>query len=217
MPGDARVRASQRYRRVGRLAEGFANGKMAGDPAYRRVMKEVPDEGTLVDVGCGEGYLLAWARERCPDLQLWGFDHDPRRIEVGRRALADEPSVRLRVVDVREAELPPADVVACLDVLHYMVPLEQDALLDRLAAAVRPGGVVLIRDAHADGGLRTWLTRGSERLLVTLGRHRGDGVFLRARSAVVDRLAGAGLEVQVEDCHHGTPFANVLYVARRAP
>jgi len=210
-------RASSRYRRAGRWAEGFARGKMSRDPVYAAVLAQVPEEGTLVDVGCGEGYLLALIREVRPALRLVGLDHDRRRVEVGRLALTDEPSVEIRVGDAREAVLPEAEVVTCLDVLHYMPPHAQDALIGRLADALVPGGLLLLRDARAEAGLRSVVTRWSERLLVALGRHRGEGVFLRSGAALHDRLEEVGLQVEEQDCSEGTPFANVLYAARRAP
>jgi len=211
------LRASRRYRRAGRWAHGFAQGKMSRDPVYASVLEQIPEEGVLLDVGCGEGYLLALVRALQPAVRLVGLDHDPRRVETGRVALGDESSLEFRVADAREAELPSADVVTCLDVLHYMSPPEQDALIERLAAALEPGGLLLLREAQAGAGIRSAATRWSERILVALGRHKGDGVFLRPRAELRDRLEGVGLRVEERDCSEGTPFANVLFVARRDP
>lgn len=211
------AKAAARYQSAGRVAAGFARGKLTRDPAYGTVLGLLPTTGTLLDVGCGEGYLLALAREARPDLALVGVDHDERRVEVARTALAGEPALTLHVGDLRSLALPAADLITCLDVLHYMPPAEQDAVLARLAATLHPGGALLVRDGQADAGLRSTLLRWSETLAVALGRHRGDGVFFRPAQALGDAMRNLDLVVEVAPCHDGTPFANLLFVARKPP
>ncbi len=207
--------AAERYRAAGRVAHGFARGKMRGDPAYATVLELLPERGLLLDVGCGEGYLLALARAQRPSLQLVGLDHDERRVAVARQALADEPDLQLLVGDLRGSELPRADMITCLDVLHYMPPAQQDAALARMAEILAPGGSLLVRDGQADDGLRSAALRLSETLAVALGRHRGDGVFFRPAGALRAAMQALDLEVQVAPCREGTPFANLLFVARK--
>lgn len=207
--------AAERYARVGRVAKGFASGKMRGDPVYAAVLEYIRPGITLLDVGCGEGYLLALAHEHVVDLTLVGLDHDARRVEQGRIALSDVPDCTLSTDDVRTADLPVADVITCLDVLHYQTPEEQDAILGRLAAALAPGGVLLVRDGRSDGGVASWVTRLSETVAMALGRHQGDGVYFRPLDELTAAFERVGLSLEHDACADGTPFANLLFVARR--
>lgn len=205
--------AAARYAAQGRVALGFARGKMSGDPVYAAVLARMPSRGTLLDVGCGEGYLLALTAESRPAVRLVGLDHDPARVEGARRALADRDVV-LTSQDARHATFPRADAVACLDVLHYQPPEQQDALIARMSAALAPGGQLWIRDAAAGAGWRSSLTSLAERVAVAVGRHRGDGVYLRPRGELPAVMEACGLRVESVDCSEGTPFANVLHVGR---
>ncbi len=207
--------ASDRYRSAGRFAHGFARGKMSGDPAYHAVLTRLPESGSLLDVGCGEGYLLALVRAARPDLALHGVDHDESRIDLARSALAGEPALQVEVGDIRTVELPPSDLVTCLDVLHYMPAEQQDEVLTRLVRAVQPGGTLFIRDGEEGAGLRSTLLRWSETAAVALGRHKGDGVFFRPAQELRERLEALGLQVVVAPCREGTPFANLLFVAHK--
>ncbi|MEZ4317054.1 MAG: class I SAM-dependent methyltransferase [Myxococcota bacterium] len=207
--------AVARYTPQGKFVEGFARGKMTGDPAYRAALSYLSPGQTLLDVGCAEGYLLALAAETVGDLRLVGFDHDTRRLGIAERAL-DGLDLTLYPGDARDTEVPDADVIAVLDVLHYQTPDEQDAILARLAGALRPGGVLLVRDGRSDGGWRTAVTTLSEKVAMAFGRHKGDGVYFRPQAEMQGALEALGLAVTVDPCSENTPFANVLFVGRRA-
>ncbi len=211
---DAFARAAERYHDQGPMALGFAQGKLGRDPAYRAVLQRLPPTGSLVDLGCGEGYLLALVRESRPDLRCTGVDHDERRIASARAALQGEP-VTLDTADARSWPIPAADVIVALDVLHYQSHDHQRALLQSMAAALNPGGQLLIRDLDPDAGLRSWLTIGAERVAMALGRHRGDGVYPLPPGAMANTLQAAGLGTQLVPCDEGTPFANRLLVGSK--
>jgi len=206
--------AAERYSRIGRVARGIARGKMGGDPAYREVLPLLDGAGSVLDVGCGEGYLLALAAEHKPGIALIGVDYDERRLAQARTALSDVPATWI-AGDVRTVDLPPADVVTCLDVLHYQPVADQDAILVRLAAAIRPGGTLLLREAVSDEGWRSTATVCSERLTLALGRHKGVGVHLRPRADLERAIAATGLAVTARSCSQGTPFANWLFVGKK--
>jgi trans-aconitate methyltransferase len=214
----ALAEASERYRPAGRWAHGFARGKLGADPAYQRVLLHLGPQSTglLVDLGCGEGHLLALVRAVAPGMELLGLDHDEGRVNTARLALAGEPGLTLATGDARQVDLPPADLICCIDLLHYFPPEDQDALLQRLVRALAPGGLLLIRDGRSDAGLRSTLTRWSEQLAVATGRHRGEGVFFRTAAELREVLEAAGLTVEVQPCSENTPFANMIWIGRRA-
>ena len=205
---------AKRYRIAGRFAEGMAKGKLTADPAYREVLSLLGDEGTLVDIGCGEGLLLAYTRALKPRITLVGLDIDTRRLDLARAVLVDESNIEILEGDIRTAPIPDADVITVLDVLHYLPVEMQDDALSRLAGALKPGGTLLIRDADASQGLRSTITEISERVAVVIGRHKGIGVYMRPADDTCAVLRSAGLSVEVKPCSEGTPFANVLIVAR---
>jgi cyclopropane fatty-acyl-phospholipid synthase-like methyltransferase len=194
----------------------MARGKMKGDPVYRRILPHLEGAHTLLDLGCGEGYLLSLARTHTPDVQLHGIDHDGARLDLARQVLEGEPNVTLEEQDLQSAELPGADVISCLDVLHYLVPEGQDQVIQRMCAALTENGVLVIREGISDGGWRTTVTRASEQIARVIGRHKGDGIHFRPRTALGEVLEENGMQVLLEPCSEGTPFANLLWTARKA-
>jgi len=234
-PGFTRLSSAtaDRYLGTSLTAWEFARAKLRGDPVYRAVLSSgwLPPAGVLVDIGCGPGLLLAlvaqavdeahegkWPPEGWPaapmDLRLHGIEVRPRASELARYALGD--AAEIQTADARDAVLPPAiDLVAIFDVLHLMDRDAQRPLIARVAAAMRPGAILLVREADAAAGWRFRVVRFGNRITALLrGRWRPCFAF---RSAAEWRaeLAASGFEVTVAPMGEGTPFANVLLVARR--
>lgn len=198
----------------------FVRGKLRHDPIYFGLLRQglLPNEGTLLDLGCGRGILLALlvtARKQLDlRLQLHGIEANPKAAKVARQALGAD--ARIDVADLREATLPPARAVLLLDVLHYLPAKAQEDLLARIAGALEPGGVLLIRDADAAGGWRFTATRIQERLCALARRHWRQRFHFRRVAEWRQLLENLGFAVEITPMAEGTPYANVLLTARRS-
>ena len=122
---------------------------------------------TVLDIGCGEGAWRAPLLKLRPKLQYIGFDsseyavtrHGARRnLHLAR--FADFEHLR---------PCPPADLVVCADVLHYLPAREIDRGLGGLAELC--GGVAFLET----------FTRGDETVGDEDGFHRRPAGFYRRR------------------------------------
>ena len=223
--------ATRPYIGAGQYAWRFARGKLRHDPVFFSLLRRglLPDRENLLDLGCGRGILLSllkaakeqyqagvWPRDwPAPPLNLGlrGIELSESRVRAARHALGN--SARVDLCDLRDIDLPPCSVIVMIDVLFYLGREEQERLLDRAAAALAPGGLLLVRETDAGAGFAFRVTRWSE---ILAGALRGEFVQrLHYRSAVqwIAELAGRGFSVRVEPMSEGTPFANFLFVARK--
>jgi hypothetical protein len=137
-----------------------------------------------------------------------------RRLATAARA-AREGSVEILVAEPLGFQPPPCQGLALFDVLHSLPPPAQERLLAQAAAALAPGGVLLIREADAAAGLRFALTRAADHLRALLRREGKERFHYRSAGAWRELLEGAGLQVRSEPSRGTIPFANVLLTARR--
>ncbi|HEV8119455.1 MAG TPA: DUF2062 domain-containing protein [Candidatus Polarisedimenticolia bacterium] len=208
---------SHRYRESGPFHWEFVRAKLRRDPVYRDIHARLASwrGGTLLDLGCGRGIALTLLDTvrggvdlEARPLDLVGVERSPRAARVARKALAGRG--RVLVADLRDLTPPAADRVLLIDVLHYLDAPSQERLAAAVLDALRPGGVVLLREADAAAGFRFTLTRAGERLMAML-RGRGAQRFHYRSAAEWQALfARPRARIVARDASRGTPFANVL-------
>ena len=200
----------------------FVRGKLRHDPLYHMLHERFEGVGarTVLDLGCGRGIalsLLAAARRldgagAAAAGELRGVDRNTAAVRVAQAALQDRATIE--VADLPTYEPPGADVVLLLDVLHYLDAEAQERLLARACRALRPGGVLLVREPDAARGVRFLATRSSERCMAILRGHLRQRFHYRTEAQWLAMLRGHGLDVKRTDASRGTPFANVLLEGR---
>ena len=237
-------RASDRYVNMSITAWEFARGKLRNDPVYRAAIFEgllvrrsfseggltprraatPTDRATvLLDIGCGQGLMLALLAEARRDVRAgsWagppppafdtmiGIETRPRVAAFARVALQEEADIV--TLDARDCELPSADVILLFDVLHLMSGADQDRLLRTVKAALRPGGAVVIREADAGAGWKFSVVRAGNRIKALAVGEWKQTFHFRSASEWIACLARLGLSANVRQMGQGTPFGNVLF------
>ncbi len=222
--------AAEPYRQSGRFAWRFARGKLGFDPVFRHLVSQglIAPGARVLDIGCGQG-LLASLLEACnaPSLQgrwpsdwaqapaaarVTGIELMPR--EVARAQASLGAAADFVCGDMRHTPFPPADTVVMLDVLHYISPSEQNEVLARARCALPPQGLLLLRVGDAGAKRRFLLSQGVDWLMARLRRHRGLPTSGRSLHDWIAHLEWLGFDVRSQPMSQGTPFANVLLVAK---
>jgi SAM-dependent methyltransferase len=120
----------------------------------------------------------------------------------------------IEAADLGYYQPPDADVVLLLDVLHYLDAAAQELIVARACRALRPGGLLLLREPDAAGGRQFLMTRAAERAMAVLRGQLRQRFHYRSGEEWLALLHGHGLEVTATGASRGTPFANVLIEGR---
>jgi SAM-dependent methyltransferase len=220
-----------RYRSADRFAWKFAWGKLGFDPVFRHMLRQglIAPRARVLDIGCGQGLVASLlmeadilaARGQWPSgwaeaprgARVTGIELMPRDVERARVALRGETADFI-CGDMRSTPFPDADAVVILDVLHYVTVPEQDDVLDRVRRALPIGGRLLMRVGDAAARPRFRISQWADAIITYARGHRVVPQHGRTVAAWVARLEALGFEVRSEPMSRGTPFANVLLVAR---
>lgn len=131
---------------------------LAADPrgdllsrAERELLACVPAEArTGLDVGCGHGVLTCAIARR--GVAMLGVDLSPGMIALARHRAGSDGNIRFETADIMSAQFDEYlrrferrrfDVVTSVSMVHHL-PLQ--AIVERLASFVGPGGTLLIQD-----------------------------------------------------------------------
>ena len=140
-----------RVARASRLLEPSALAALDRVPGARGARR-------ILDVGCGEGSLLAALLGRYRDALGLGVEREAALAERARRRLAAAQVHRrgeIWVGDVLSQELPAGDWNLALlnQVLHYCTEAERDQLFARLLPRLAHGGVLAIQTTVLQEGV----------------------------------------------------------------
>lgn len=194
----------------------YALAKLRTDPLYPGVVDAL--RGTrapLLDLGCGIGLLAHALRAHGNDLPYRGLDNDRPKVARARRAAerAGLREVSFDAVDLADGAPAHRGSVAILDVLQFVDPAVQEAMLDATVAMLVPGARLVIRTGLDDGSRRARITRGVDGFSRLLGwmnagpRRYPDADALRARFSAAD------LRAEFTPLYGDTPFNNWRIVA----
>lgn len=223
-------RAAQPYRTAGLFAWNFAKGKLGNDPVFFGLLEHglIPNAERLIDLGCGQGLLAAWLLEAralhesgnwpaqwpaAPRIEnIWGLELMPNDVDRARTALGER--AQFAVGDICTADFGKTDVAIILDVLHYINYEAQENVLRRIRASLPVGGTFITRIGDAAGGLPFHYSNWVDRTVFFLRGHRLNRIYCRTKQEWLEVLIRTGFSVEPLPMHRGTPFCNVMLIAK---
>lgn len=224
------VAASDPYREVDRFAWRFARGKLGFDPIFRHVLSQglIAPHARVLDIGCGQG-LLANLLRACTSFsqqgrwpsgwatapaatRVTGIELAPRDVARARASLGD--AADFVCGDMRHTPFPEADTVVLLDVLHYVSVPEQNDVLARVRRALPANGCLLLRVGDTAAKRGFLMSEWVDALVARLRGRRGLPHSGRTLDEWTAQLEALGFVVHSHPMSRGTPFSNVLLVAK---
>ncbi|HXK53636.1 MAG TPA: class I SAM-dependent methyltransferase [Hyphomicrobiales bacterium] len=100
-----------------------------------------PNARSFMEIGCGNGPVLAAIAQMRPDLALFGAELHPKGLERASQRLGTR--AQFVQMDAREINLrDEIDVIGAFDVIEHIA--EDERVLEQMYKAVRPGGGILV-------------------------------------------------------------------------
>lgn len=138
------------YTYKGPSLEWYCRIKTKLEKNYEAFHQLLQREGKFYDLGCGYGfmtYMLHWA---APERHFIGVDYDEEKIETAQNNFLRDENISFEDADLTQYELTACDGIIISDVLHYLLPEQQEALLEKSYTALNEKGILIIRDGISE-------------------------------------------------------------------
>lgn len=119
------------------------NKTAAGVSSYEALARDVAalpwPPRTILDLACGDGYLLHVLAQRFPGARLFGVDMSPEELAAARIRLGSRSELQLAQAHALPLEDAACDAVTCH--LAFMLMEDAPAVVREIARVLVPGGI----------------------------------------------------------------------------
>jgi len=173
----------------------------------------LPDEGRILDIGCGFGLFAAYFGQTQPARRIVGVDPDARRIKMAKRVCAGLGLENEFIAgDARTVSLEGRFAGAyVLDVMHHIPADDQLPMLERLRDLLAPRGVLVLKDITTEPHLQLKFTELMDRVMVGWD----EPLAYRHHREWGEMLTGLGFHVRMVRVPDVLPYPHVVIAATK--
>ncbi len=158
------------FKYKGPVLEWYLRIKLKLEDNYAPFEKLIPKKATILDLGCGYGFLSYMLHFMSGTRTITGVDYDADKIETAHHGYSKSTGLTFVCADITTFSIDPVDIIILNDVLHYLPEAMQERIVLNCFSAVNPGGKVIIRDGNRDEQKRHFGTKLTEFFSVNLLR-----------------------------------------------
>jgi 1-acyl-sn-glycerol-3-phosphate acyltransferase len=203
------------YDYLGRYVESYVAWKLRLDPIHRSIDELVPEEGLVLDLGCGYGLMTNILARKSRHRYVIGMDYDTRKIAVAKQSGRLNQNAEFQLSNLFDAQYPQAECVVLVDVLHYW-PLEKQLLIiSKACGCLKDDGILVFRDGLYSSTLQHQLVKWTEYIACLIGHNRrGEGLFFYERDVYANAFDRHGLQL-IKEYEHLGHGSNTVLVCRK--
>jgi 2-polyprenyl-3-methyl-5-hydroxy-6-metoxy-1,4-benzoquinol methylase len=184
---------------------------------FRAIASFVPEQGRIVDLGCGHGLFSHYLKTTSARREIQGYDLDEEKVRFAQAQFARE-GLEFRVFNLLTQDLEvKADCIVIVDVL-YLIPFErQTTILRRCREQLDDHGILVVKEVGDTPKWKDMINRFEETLAVKVfGITKGHDFYFHKSEEFCELLRQEGFSVEVHRVDRGYPHAHVAYICRKA-
>lgn len=170
----------------------------------REIDSVLPNEGTIIDLGCGEGVIAAYLAQT-PKRSIIGVDLDKSRIPKSKLG-----NLKFTHGDIRKYNLKNAAGIVLSDVLHHIDFQSQDKVLKNIGKNLKPGGILVIKEIDTQDRIRRKLSRFWDFIF-----YPKEKVYFNSAKVLSKKLKRLGFEVQSKKTTKFFPGSTTLFICAK--
>lgn len=149
-PDYFREQLKYNYLYKGPVLEWYMRIKTRLEKNYKVFNEQVPAEGTILDVGCGYGFMSYMLKFVSPQRLITGVDYDEEKIAAAAHCFSKNDNLRFEAADITKYSFGKYDCIIMSDILHYLNAQQQREMVEKSIHSLLPGGKLIIREGNSD-------------------------------------------------------------------
>lgn len=197
----------------GPVLEWYMRVKVRLEKDYRQFHELLPLQGSLLDIGCGYGFMSYMLHFAAGGRNITGIDYDEEKTVVAGHCFSKDEQIHFKHADVMSFPFAKYDGIIVADMLHYLTPDQQKQIIGRCMESLNEGGTLIIRDGDKDLEEKhkgTRLTEFFSTRLFGFNKTTGSGLSFLSGRMVSDMAAAYNMECRRIDETKYT--SNVIFV-----
>ncbi len=179
----------------------------------------VPDQGKILDVGCGHGVFAELLAQKSPRRDVLGIDPSRQKIQLAKRDHKSVKNVDYRPIGIEKLKERNWDAVVVLDVIYLFPPDEKVSFLREIRKHLKPKGILILKEVVNEPKWKYYWVLLEELIMVkvlklTYTQH--NGIYLLNRNEYKQLLIDTGFTVtKVKPITGLLPYPHLLLVAEK--
>lgn len=124
----------------------------AFEPHHRTIAETITlkDGATLVDIGCGPGFLATLIAKRFPAARVIGIDLSEKMLEIAAKRAGDVPNLEFKVMNAAALAFPDNSLDMVISTASFHHWRDRVKVLNEIHRCLRPGAQAWIYDGYGD-------------------------------------------------------------------
>lgn len=205
----AREQAIQLY--AGNAWESFLSRFKFWEEPYGAVDAILPYQGTIIELGCGEGLLANYLAISSPKRKIIGYEIVPERLARARKGVKN---ASYYVTDIVDRPFPQADAFILFHVLHHLPGKDaQEKVLQKVKKSLRKRGKLIIVEVHVKPTLKYVAAWIADHFLVpwVFEKRFFTRAYFRKEEDWRRVLKKMGFKTIAREETLGRPFPNIIF------
>lgn len=111
-----------------------------------QIEKVLPEQGKILDIGCGYGVTTAYFAMRNDKRDVVGTELVSKRIAIATEAFKNVKNLKFDVKNLLDGEENRYDVIVAIDLLHHITDQEKELFIKKSIGHLEKNGLLIIKD-----------------------------------------------------------------------
>lgn len=177
---------------------------------YEVVNEMVPTSGTILDLGCGEGFLSNYLALSSSKRKIIGIELTKERVARAKKKIKN---TSFSAGDIVKIPFPKSDTIVLFHVLHHLPGKNaQEIVLQKTKKSLKKNGKLIIVEVHVKPTIKYYLAWFADHFLVpwVFEKRFFTRAYFRKEKEWTALLKKMGFKVKITEETSGRPFPNII-------